>query len=180
MPRTDVFTKYTRTAIVLHWLLAIGLLSQITFGFFLDEIAPRNTPARAGVINLHKSCGMVLGMLIMLRLVWRFRHAPPPWPATMLMGERRAATIGHWLLYGCMVVMPLSGYVASNFSKFGVVFFGVHLEPWAPTLPKVYAIFNGVHVVTAFIFTALIVGHIVVALRHAWVQRDGIFSRMLW
>ena len=77
-PTREPSGKYTRTAIALHWLLGLALLAQISFGFLLDEIAPRNTPARAGVINLHKSCGIVLGLLIALRLVWRFRHAPPP------------------------------------------------------------------------------------------------------
>jgi cytochrome b561 len=171
--------KYTRTAIALHWLLGLALLAQISFGFLLDEIAPRNTPARAGVINLHKSCGMVLGVLIALRLVWRFRHAPPPWPASMLHNERRAAHWVHGLLYTCMLLMPLSGYVASNFSKYGVVFFGMHLEPWGFESRQVYAFFNTIHVSTAFVFTALIAGHVLAALKHAWVDRDGIFSRIL-
>jgi len=171
--------KYTRTAIALHWLLGLALLGQICFGFLLDEIAPRGTPARTGVINLHKSCGMVLGVLIALRLVWRYRHAPPPWPANMLRNEQRAARWVHGLLYACMVLMPVSGYVASNFSKYGVVFFGTHLAPWGAELPKVYAVFNGIHVTTAFIFTALIAGHVGAALKHAWVDRDGLFSRIL-
>ena len=170
--------RYTRTAVWLHWLLGFALLGQIMFGFMLDEIAPRATPARSGVINLHKSLGIVLGMLIAVRLCWRLSHTPPPWPATMGEFERRAARAMHAALYVCMVVMPLSGYIASNFSRFGITFFGMAWPPWGPPLPAVYAFFNGVHVTTAMIFTALIAGHMLAALKHAVLDRDGIFGRM--
>ena len=171
--------RYDRVAIALHWLIGLALLGQIGFGFMLDDIAPRGTPARAATINLHKSFGMVLGVLIVLRLLWRQRHKPPPWPAAVSANEQRAATLGHRTLYACMLVMPLSGYVASNFSKYGVKFFGAALKPWGPELPQVYNFFNAMHVATAFVFAALIVGHVAIALKHALVDRDGVFSRIL-
>ena len=62
-------THYGRVAIALHWLIGLALLGQIGFGFMLDNIAPRGTPARAATINLHKSFGIVLGLLIVLRLL---------------------------------------------------------------------------------------------------------------
>lgn len=171
--------RYTRTAIWMHWLIGLAILAQIVFGFLLDEIAPRNTPARTGVINLHKSFGMSLGVLIALRLLWRVWHRPPVWPKAMTATERLAAAIVHRTLYACMVLMPTSGYVASNFSKYGVKYFGFALEPWGPELPQVYAFFNSVHIATAYVFSALILGHVLAALKHALVDRDRIFSRML-
>jgi cytochrome b561 len=171
--------RYDRVAIALHWLIGLALLGQIGFGFMLDDIAPRGTPARAATINLHKSFGIVLGLLIVLRLGWRLRHASPAWPAVMSANQQRLATLGHHTLYACMLLMPLSGYVASNFSKHGVKFFGTALKPWGPDLPQVYAFFNAVHVATAFVFAALIVGHVAIALKHALVDRDGVFSRIL-
>ena len=92
--------------------------------------------------------------------------------------QRRAARWGHRALYACMLALPLSGYVASNFSRHGVRFFGLRLAPWGPDLPSVYAAFNALHVGIAFVFTALVAGHVAVALRHAWVDRDGVFGRM--
>jgi cytochrome b561 len=74
--------------------------------------------------------------------------------------------------------MPLAGYVASNFSKHGVRFFGIALRPWGPDLPAVYALFNGVHVVTAWLFCALIAGHVAIALKHRFVDHDDVLSRM--
>ena len=170
--------RYQPVGIAMHWLIGALLVAQIGLGFLLDDIAPRGTPARAGVINLHKSFGLVLLLLIVLRLLWRWRHQAPPWPAAMPGWQRRAASLGHWALYVCMLVMPLSGYIASNFSKHGLKFFGVPLRPWGADLPQVYEFLGRVHITTAFIFTALIVGHVLVALKHALVDRDGVFSRM--
>ena len=162
----------------LHWLIGLALLGQITFGFLLDEIAPRGTPARGGIINLHKSFGLVLFALIVLRIVWRLRHRPPEWPSALPAWQRRLAPVGHAALYACMLLMPVSGYLGSNFSKHGVKFFGVALKPWGADLPAVYNVFNGLHVGTAWVFTALITGHVAMALHHALVERDGIFARM--
>ena len=101
--------RYDRVTVWLHWGIGVLLLAEIAFGLFLDDIAPRGTPARAGVINLHKSFGIVLGILIVVRIAWRLGHAAPPWPATMSIRRQRAASLGHLLLYACMVVAPLAG-----------------------------------------------------------------------
>ena len=170
--------SYDAVAVALHWTLGIALLAQIAFGFALDSLAPRGTPARTDVINLHKSTGIVLGVLIVLRLAWRLRHAPPRWPSVLSAFQRRAAILGHRALYACMLLMPLSGYLASNMSRRGVRFFGHVWAPWGPDSPAAYAFFNGVHVVTAFVFAALVIGHVGFAVWHAGVRRDGVFERM--
>lgn len=170
--------RYTRMARWLHWGIGAALLAQLVFGFLLDDIAPRGTPARAAVINLHKSLGLVLAALIVARLAWRWRHRPPAWPLGTPGWQRRAAQLGHAALYVCMLVMPLSGYVASNFSRHGVKLFGLPLAPWGPDRPEVYAALKLVHEMTALVFVALVLGHVAVALKHAWVDRDGLFDRM--
>ena len=171
-------THYDRVAIALHWLIGLALLAQIAFGFLLDDLAPRNTPARANIINLHKSIGIVLGFLILLRLVWALTHRAPPLPASMPGWQKAAAVWSHRLLYLCMVVMPLSGYIGSNFTKYGVKFFGNEWKPWGPEDKQIYAIFNGTHKFTAVLFAVLIVLHVVAAIRHA-MSRDGVMLRMV-
>ena len=170
--------RYGRVAIALHWLIGAALIAQITFGFLLDDIAPRGTPARAATINLHKSFGIVLALLIVVRLLWRLKHRPPAWPLAMSAWRRSAAQWSHRMLYACMLVMPLSGYLGSNFSKYGVKFFGLALKPWGPDSAPVYAVFNGIHIATAFLFCTLIAVHVVAALKHALVDRDTVFSRI--
>ena len=170
--------SYGRVASGLHWLIGLALIGQIVFGFLLDELAPRGTPSRAAVVNLHKSFGIVLGVLIVARLLWRLFNRPPRWPASMSLWQQRAARLGHHALYVCMLAMPISGYVASNFSKHGVKLFGHALKPWGPDLPNVYAALNLLHVATAWLFTALIVGHVLMAIKHTLRDRDGMLARI--
>lgn len=170
-------TRYGRTARVLHWLIAILLLVQFVFGWWLGDI-PRNTPARGYFVNLHKSAGIIIGLLILLRLYWRLRHPPPPLPAMMARWQHRLAAASHHVLYICMVMMPLSGYMASNFSRHGVKFFNaITLPPWGPDNKLLYTVFNQVHKTTAVLLLALVVLHVVAALWHG-LRRDGIFSRI--
>lgn len=173
--RYEVF--YTRTAIALHWLIAVCLFGQILFGWYLDEI-PRGTPARSWYVNLHKSFGLTLGLLIVFRLYWRVKHPPPPLPMTMPAWQRFAAGVSHRALYACMLIMPISGYIASNFSKYGVRLFNlVLLPPWGIEDQRIYAFFNGTHVAVSYGFVALIFLHVASGLGHA-VLRDGVFRRM--
>jgi len=176
-PPSDSGSRYTRTAIVLHWLIAAGLLGQILFGWYLEEV-PRGTPQRSWYVNLHKSTGLTLALVILVRLSWRWLHRPPLLPTSMPEWERVAATASHRLLYACMLLMPLTGYIASNFSKYGVKYFNaILLPPWGVDDRLIYAFFNGAHVATSYVFVALIVLHILGAVRHA-VLRDGVFQRM--
>ncbi len=169
--------RYSRTAVVLHWALAALLLGQIAFGWYLEEI-PRGTPARTIYVNFHKSTGMTLGVLILFRLYWRLSHPAPALPASCASWEHAAARASHWALYACMLIMPLTGYLASNFSKWGVNFFNaVKLPPWGIESEAAYNVLNGTHVLTSYVFVTLIAIHVLAALRHL-AMRDGIFSRM--
>jgi cytochrome b561 len=170
---------YTRTAMLLHWLIAILLLSQFAFGWYLNGI-PRGTPARGYFVNLHKSTGMLLGLLILARLAWRLMHAPPPLPDTIPRWQQRMAELSHCMLYVCMLVMPLSGYIASNFSKHGVNFFNsIKLAPWGSDDKLLYALLNQTHKIASLLLLALVILHVLAALKHLLIDRDGVFSRML-
>ena len=169
--------RYDRTAIVLHWLIAGAILGQVMFGWFLEDI-PRGTPARSLYVNLHKSTGLTLGLLILVRVLWRLLHKAPALPVSMPVWERAAARTSHVALYACMVIMPLAGYVASNFSKYGVKLFNaILLPPWGIDDPQIYEFFKGVHKVTSYVFVVLITVHVAAALIHL-ARRDGIFPRM--
>jgi len=169
---------YTRTAVVLHWIIGVALLAEIGFGFYLRAIA-RGTPARGPLTNLHKTVGIVLGVAILARLAWRLAHRPPPFPATVPVWQASAARFNHAAMYVCMVVIPVAGYIASNFSKFGLKWFGTMiLPPWGPDRPDVYAFFNGLHDLAAYVLVALVVVHVVATLKHALVDGDRPFSRL--
>jgi cytochrome b561 len=170
--------RYTSTAIALHWLIALLLLGQFVFGLVLDDI-PRGTPARGIYVNLHKSSGILIGLLILARIGWRLTHRPPPLPDTMPAWQRHAARLSHIVLYLCMVMLPLSGYLASNFSKHGIKFFNlVHWQPWGPDDKTLYAFFNQTHHLAALLLAIFVGLHVLAVAKHMLVDRDGLLLRM--
>jgi len=170
--------RYNNVAIALHWILAVGILCQIGLGWYLLEV-PRGTPARTVWVNFHKSVGLTLATLILVRVAWWFTHRSPPLPASMPPWERLAARANHTLLYVCMVGMPLTGYIASNFSKFGIrYFFLVDLPPWGVDDKQIYALFNGTHKALSYLFVTLIALHVLATLKHVFVDRDGVLNRI--
>jgi cytochrome b561 len=174
----NVPDRYGRAAIALHWLIAALIFGQIAFGWFLEGI-PRGTPMRGVYVNLHKSTGLTIALLIVFRLGWRLAHSPPRLPAFVPGWERVASKVNHLTLYICMLVMPISGYIASNFSKYGVKLFNVILlPPWGIDDKRIYAVFNTTHVITSYLFVGLIALHVLAAAIHAF-RRDGVFARML-
>ena len=171
-------SRYTRTAIALHWVVALLLLGQFAFGLMLGDI-PRGTPARGYYVNLHKSSGILIGLLILLRLGWRLTHTPPPLPGGMPRWQRHAARASHIALYACMLALPLSGYLASNFSKHGVKFFNlVRWAPWGPDDKTLYAVFNGAHHLAALLLALLVGVHVLAVAKHMLVDRDRLLLRM--
>jgi cytochrome b561 len=170
--------RYTATAIALHWLIALLLLGQFAFGLMLDDI-PRGTPERGLYVNLHKSSGIVIGLLILLRIAWRLTHLPPPLPATMPAWQRHVARFSHAALYLCMLMLPLSGYLASNFSKHGIKLFNVvRMPPWGPDDKTLYALFNQTHHLTALLLALFVGLHVLAVAKHMLVDRDGLLWRM--
>lgn len=170
--------RYTTTAIVLHWLIALLLLGQFAFGLMLDDI-PRGTPERGMYVNLHKSSGILIGLLIVLRLAWRLMHAPPPLPDRMPVWQRHAARLSHAVLYLCMLMLPLSGYLASNFSKHGIKFFNlVRLPPWGPDDRTLYVLFNQTHHLAALLLALFVGVHVLAVAKHMLIDRDGLLWRM--
>ena len=171
--------RYTRTAIALHWLVALLLVGQFALGWYLVGIE-RGVPARGYFVNLHKSTGLLVGLVIVLRLGWRLAHRPPSLPDSMPRWQRQAASSTHFLLYFFMLLMPLAGYVASNFSKYGVNFFNLlKLAPWGPEDKQLYAFFNQTHGIASWILLALVLVHVLAALKHALIDRDTLIERML-
>jgi len=175
---TTTANRYDPIAVTFHWIVGLGILAQLAFGWALDQFT-RGTPERALAINLHKSTGIVLALLIVLRLLWRLGHRAPAYPPRVNARQMQLARVGHGLLYVCMLAMPLSGYLASNFSKHGIKFFNQYpLPPWGSDDKELYALFNGTHDALGLAFSVLVAAHIAVALHHAFVARDGILARM--
>jgi len=170
--------RYHTVAIALHWLIAIGVLFMLALGLSMVEI-PKGTPERAFYFNLHKSIGVTIGVLVLIRLWWRLTHRPPALPASMPAWEVSAAKISHGLLYACLVVMPVVGFLASNFTKYGVKYFGIQVGPFFAENQELRDALQEVHEIVAFVLLALIVVHVLAAFKHLLLDKDGVFQRML-
>jgi cytochrome b561 len=96
----------------------------------------------------------------------------PPW-------QRQAARFSHAALYLCMLALPLSGYLASNFSRHGIKFFNiVRWAPWGPDDKTLYAVFNGAHHLAALLLALLVAVHVLAVAKHMLIDRDGLLLRM--
>ena len=171
-------TRYTTTAIVLHWLIAAAVFAQVTLGVWMIGIPKAPPGVRAYWFNVHKSIGITIGLFVIARLLWRFVHKPPPLPPSVPAWQRLAAKISHYGLYVCLIVQPLSGYLGSSFTKYPIRYFGHTLPHWGWEAPALKELMSQVHFVTACIFVTLIALHVTAALKHRFVDRDGIFERM--
>ncbi len=171
--------RYNNVAVALHWVVAVLVLVMIGLGIYMTDI-PRGTPDRSFFYNLHKSIGLTTGIIVLLRLWWRKKHPPPPLPASMPAWQVTASNISHALLYTCLIMMPIAGFSASQFTKYGVTYFGLFkIPPMASPQAVIYDLFQGVHENTAYVLMVLVVVHVLAALQHLFVKKDGIFQRML-
>lgn len=174
----DSRERYTLTAMVLHWLIAVAVFAQIALGVWMVGI-PKSPPGvRAYWFNLHKSIGITIGVLVLVRLAWRLAHRPPALPTSVPAWQRLAARCSHWGLYACMVALPLSGYLGSSFSKYPIKYFGYTLPHWGWESPALKALLSQIHYGAAILFMVLIALHVSAALKHRFVDRDGVFERM--
>ncbi len=171
-------SPYTRTAVALHWLLALGLLGALSVGFYMHDLPL--SPAKLKIYSWHKWAGVTLFLLAVLRLLWRTGHRPPAAPATMPRWQQVGAEAVHHLLYLLMLAIPLSGWLMSSAKGFQTVYFGLLPIPDLigkdPDLGKQL---KEVHEMLNFLLIGLVAAHAAAALKHHLIDRDDVLSRML-
>lgn len=169
--------RYSRPLIALHWLIGIAIIAMIAIGLYMVGL-PRGLPFKASLINFHKSLGLTIFLLVLLRIVVRTVYGRPPLPP-MRAWQRAAARATQGLLYVAMVVMPLTGYLGSSFNTYGTRFWGILLPKWGWDDKGLRHFWFTIHEISAWILIALIVLHIAGALKHQLVDKDGLMRRML-
>jgi cytochrome b561 len=169
--------RYTRIAMLMHWLIALAMLAEIGLGWWMQDVAKSPVGLRAGWFNLHKSVGICLAMAVLLQLSWRSAH-PAPHHVELPPWQRVSAELAHAVLYICMLVMPVSGYLGSAFSGYRVRFFGVALPAWAPAWPAGKEFFSTLHLAAGWLMMLIVAVHISAAMWHWLWHRDTVASRM--
>ncbi len=170
--------RYGVIAKLFHWVVALLIIGLLVAGFSLSFIDDK--ALRSQVIFLHKSFGLLLIMMVVLRLLWRWLNPPPTFPASMPKWRATAAHSSHYTLYGLMVLMPLSGIIMSTLYGYPPSLFGLFSLPQFISVNKNLAqTFGTVHLILAWSIIAVVSVHIFAALEHHFSRKDGILKRML-
>lgn len=169
---------YGSVARALHWLMAALLLLQFPLGFIGSEL-PMGID-RLVTLSRHKSLGLTLLLLVVLRLLWRQTNPVPAVPAATPAMERRLARAGHIGFYVLLLALPLVGWIGSSASNLTISWFGWFVLPdLVGTDPGLAKLAKAAHAVLAWLLLALICVHVAAALRHHFLLHDDVLARML-
>lgn len=159
---------------LLHWVMAPLLIAMLLIG---TGMVTTVSSWHITLVNLHKPLGLALLVLAVLRLLLRLTGKTPALPSTLPLPIRLAAHGSHWLLYGCMLAMPLIGWGMLSAGGFPLpLIAGMPLPPLlAPNLAH-YVFLRSLHTLLGEAFFLLVLGHIMAGLTHALLLRDGVFD----
>ena len=170
---------YSKTAIAMHWLIALLIFANVAGGLYMESF-PKNTPERDAVLFYHASVGSLIFMLAVFRLLWRLTHRPPGLPASIPTWQQTASHVLHWTLYLLMFVVPLTGYVHRLAGAHPINFFGLgDLPVFIGKNEPLRLLTDTLHELLVWTLVALVLGHIAAALKHRFIDRDGVLERML-
>ena len=174
---------YTKTAIGLHWLLALALLVSFVVGSYMTGLP--FSPQRLKLYNWHKWAGVCILALSLVRLLWRLTHRPAALPQEiarrMPAWQHAAHAAVHLGLYALFFIVPLIGWAYSSAVGFPVVLFGVLPLPDLVQPDKALAEWiKPWHQISAYTLAALVLLHVAGALKHHVIDRDGLLQRMSW
>ena len=178
MPNRIEPARYSVPAQLFHWVIAALIVTQFVLAR-LQENLPLGA-RKLALLARHKSVGMTILMLAILRLAWRLRHQAPPLPSAMRPFERWAARATHTAFYVLLFAMPLTGWMMSSAKNYSVSWFG--LFTWPNLIGKNEHAFNflrSTHDILSDVLFAIAVLHILAALKHHFWDRDDVLVRML-
>ncbi len=188
VPRPAPVARYNRTAMVLHWLVASLLLINIVVGL---KGASAEGPGARQIIDMHKSIGLTVLGLVILRILWRLSHRPPPLPEAYPKIEKSGAHAAHLALYAVMFLLPFTGYLHDSAWKGAathpILLYGLipfprigFIEAMAPgTKEHLHALFFGWHVWLGYILYGLVALHLLGVAKHHAFDREEELQRML-
>jgi cytochrome b561 len=167
--------RYSGTAIALHWILAVLIALTTTIGWRM--MLTEHEPGSARWFDLHKSIGLIIAAFVAARVLWRLTHRPEPLPHGPAWNTR-LATVTHAVLYGLMILLPITGYLGASYTKAGVRWFGLATPRWAlPDHDLAEQLFT-VHGVLLWTLVVLVAGHTFLGLKHLLIDKDQVFQRM--
>lgn len=170
--------SYGIIAQALHWIVAALVIAQVAIGSYAGNLPV--SLARLQWLSLHKSLGLTVLLLVLMRLAWRLLNPPPVPPSSMPRWERRAAIAVHWLLYLLLVLTTLAGWLHASAAGLSASWFGLFGVPDLVAKDRALAeTFKALHIGLVTVLSLLVLAHVGAALRHAVILCDGVMHRML-
>lgn len=174
--------RYGWPAILLHWLLALAIVGNFGVGLYMADLP--FSVARVKLFNWHKWAGVTILALSAMRLLWRLAHKPPTYSSGVLAAmpawQHRAANVSHFAMYLLFFAVPLLGWAYSSAAGLQIVWFGVlPLPDFVPVDKALAEAIKPVHGALAWALIGVVAVHIAAALKHQFVDRDGLIARML-
>lgn len=174
--------KYSLLMRTLHWLMAVIILFLLFIGFYMHNI-PADAPNKLTFYPLHKSLGVLMMLLVLVRLVVRYKSVIPPLPAGLKSWEVKLSSVIHVALYTAMALMPVTGYLMSSTFQYshGIDFFGLTLPDVLPKSDAMFEFLHSAHNVTGIVFLILLALHIGGALKHRFFEskEHDVINRMI-
>ncbi|NNU79448.1 cytochrome b [Halovulum dunhuangense] len=173
-----VVQKYTRTARVLHWAVAVLVIATLPVGgYMLTEGLAR--PTQDALFIFHKNVGVLILLLMLARLGWRLTHPAPPLPESVPPLQARIAGLTHWALYAAVLFMAFSGYVRVRAGGFPIeALDALGIPPLVPRSDSLAETAKAAHATARLVVIGLVAIHVGAALHHAILRKDGVFSRI--
>ena len=173
--------RYNTVSIILHWVLGAALIAMFIFGIYMTGLP--FSPQRLKLFNWHKWAGISILLLSALRLLWRLSHPAPALPAKIELAmpgwQLKAHQLTHVALYALFFIVPLIGWAYTSAAGFPVVLFGLFPLPDLVGADKALAaLIKPWHQISAFALAGLVLLHIAAALKHQFIDRDGLLQRM--
>lgn len=178
MNPTHPRTRFALQSRILHWLMAVLLLTMLFIGVaMVTSLGDYST-----LVSIHRPLGVLILILAVIRLANRLVTRLPPFPPTMSQLERRVASASERLLYGLMIALPLIGWGMLSAGHYPIVMFGsVHLPPILPANPMLFAVLRKAHTILAYLLFFTFLAHLGAVLFHTLVIRDRLLDRMaIW
>ena len=175
-------TRYTKVAIALHWLIALLIIGQLAGGKIM--MAMDGSPLKFELFQLHKSFGVIILLLSVLRLLWRLTHKAPALPEHMPKHERLAAKVSHIGFYGLMIGIPLAGWAMVSAAPIKITTKVFKVVKW-PDMPlierseELEKVFSNAHELMSGLIFVLLLIHIGAALKHHYKDKDDVLTRMV-
>ncbi len=176
MATTNPPTQFALRSRILHWLMAVMLLTMLFIG--VTMVASLGNYHK--LVAIHRPLGIMILILAVIRLINRMFTTLPPFPPTMSRQERWIATASEKLLYGLMLALPLVGWGMLSAGHYPIVMFGpLHLPPILPANPTLYAVLRKTHTILAYLLFVTFLAHLGAVLFHTLIVRDGLLKRMV-